>query len=460
MSKLWEGRTDGGTSVLADQINNSIGVDCRLYRQDIEGSIAHARMLARQGIISADDADQITAGLEVILKDIECGALSIDMSGEDIHTFVEQTLTERIGAAGKKLHTARSRNDQVALDLRLYLRGETDELQSLIRRLLMTLTDVAEREMDAVMPGYTHLQRAQPVLFSHQLMAYAMMLLRDQDRLADCRARINISPIGSCALAGTTYNTDRRYEAELLGMDGICENSIDGVSDRDFVLELLSCLSILQMHLSRMAEEFVIWSGMEFGFISFSDDFTTGSSIMPQKKNPDMAELIRGKSGRVYGDMVSLLTVMKGLPLAYDKDMQEDKEAVFDAVDTVKLCLRVAEAMISSMTVNSDRMLRAAQEGFINATDLADYLVGKGIPFRDAYKISGQLVSVCAARGFVLETLPLSEYRALCPAVGEDVYEAVDLKNCVNRRISYGGTSPQSVKTQISLVRQKTEGLL
>lgn len=460
MSKLWEGRTDGGTSVLADQINNSIGVDCRLFRQDIEGSIAHARMLARQGIIGADDAGQIVAGLEGILSDIECGALSIDMSCEDIHTFVEQTLTERIGAAGKKLHTARSRNDQVALDLRLYLRGETDELQSLIRSLLKTLTDVAEREMDTVMPGYTHLQRAQPVLFSHQLMAYAMMLLRDQDRLADCRARINISPIGSCALAGTTYNTARRYEAELLGMDGICENSIDGVSDRDFVLELLSCLSILQMHLSRMAEEFVIWSGMEFGFISFSDDFTTGSSIMPQKKNPDMAELIRGKSGRVYGDMVSLLTVMKGLPLAYDKDMQEDKEAVFDAVDTVKLCLRVAEAMISSMTVNSDRMLRAAQEGFINATDLADYLVGKGIPFRDAYKISGQLVSVCAARGFVLETLPLSEYRALCPAVGEDVYEAVDLKNCVNRRISYGGTSPRSVKIQISLVRQKTEGLL
>ncbi|MBQ7247044.1 MAG: argininosuccinate lyase [Lachnospiraceae bacterium] len=454
MSKLWAGRTDGETAALADEINNSIGVDCRLQRQDIEGSMAHARMLARQGIITEAEAAQITDGLAGILGDLESGALSIDMSAEDIHTFVEQTLTARIGDAGKKLHTARSRNDQVALDLRLYLRGEIDELQALIRALLEALADAAERGMDAVMPGYTHLQRAQPILFSHQLMAYASMLMRDSDRLADCRQRVNISPIGSCALAGTTYDTDRFYEAELLGMDGPCANSIDGVSDRDFCVELASVLSIIQMHLSRMAEEMVLWSSWEFGFIRFSDDFTTGSSIMPQKKNPDMAELIRGKTGRVYGDLTTLLTMLKGLPLAYNKDMQEDKEAIFDAADTVKLCLRVAEAMISSMTVNSDRMMQAAQQGFINATDLADYLTGRGIPFRDAYRLSGQLVNKCVEQGCVLETLPLSEYRAVCPLIGEDVYDAVDLKNCVARRRSYGGTSPDSVQKQIGLVRE------
>ncbi len=454
MSKLWAGRTDGETAALADEINNSIGVDCRLQRQDIEGSMAHARMLARQGIITEAEAAQITDGLAGILGDLESGALSIDMSAEDIHTFVEETLTARIGDAGKKLHTARSRNDQVALDLRLYLRGEIDELQALIRALLEALADAAERGMDAVMPGYTHLQRAQPILFSHQLMAYASMLMRDSDRLADCRQRVNISPIGSCALAGTTYDTDRFYEAELLGMDGPCANSIDGVSDRDFCVELASVLSIIQMHLSRMAEEMVLWSSWEFGFIRFSDDFTTGSSIMPQKKNPDMAELIRGKTGRVYGDLTTLLTMLKGLPLAYNKDMQEDKEAIFDAADTVKLCLRVAEAMISSMTVNSDRMMQAAQQGFINATDLADYLTGRGIPFRDAYRLSGQLVNKCVEQGCVLETLPLSEYRAVCPLIGEDVYDAVDLKNCVARRRSYGGTSPDSVQKQIGLVRE------
>ena len=453
MKKLWEGRTDGATPQLADLLNSSIGVDCRLYRQDIEGSVAHAKMLGRQGIITAGEAAAITQGLEGILADIDSGALGIDMEAEDIHTFVEAELTARIGVTGKKLHTARSRNDQVAQDLRLYLRGEADGLIALAGDLAGAICDVAEREIGLVMPGYTHLQRAQPILFSHHIMAWAAMLMRDRGRLADCRARMNVSPIGSCALAGTTYDTDRAFEAGLLGFDGVCANSIDGVSDRDFCLEFLSALSILQMHLSRMAEELVLWTGSEFGFIRLPDGYTTGSSIMPQKKNPDMAELVRGKTGRVYGDLTTLLTVMKGLPLAYDKDMQEDKEAVFDALDTVSLCLRVMKEMVKGLRVDGGRMLAAAREGFINATDLADYLVGRGLAFRDAYRVSGQIVEYCSKNGYVLEDLPLDSYRAFDPRVGQDVYEAVDLNNCVARRRSEGGTSPESVKAQIAAVR-------
>jgi len=453
MAKMWAGRTAGQTADIADELNSSIGVDCRMYKQDITGSIAHAKMLAKQGIITEAEAANIIAGLESILSELESGALAIDPAAEDIHMFVEETLTKRIGQDGKKVHTARSRNDQVALDTRLYLRDEAEELIKLAMELIKALAKIAEREASVIMPGYTHLQRAQPILFSHQILAYAMMLVRDVQRLSDCRKRINISPIGACALAGTTYNTDRDYEAELLGMDSVCLNSIDAVSDRDFCLELMSDLSILQMHLSRMAEELVLWSSWEFKFIEFSDAFTTGSSIMPQKKNPDMAELVRGKTGRVYGNMLTLFTTLKGLPLAYNKDMQEDKEAVFDAVDTVKLCLKVMIPMLDGMKVNADKMLTAAQEGFINATDLADYLVGKGLAFRDAYKISGQIVTDCAGRGLVLENYPLEEYKKYSEVFDEGVYEAVDLAGCVARRISKGGTGPESVKAQIAYIK-------
>lgn len=455
MAKMWAGVTSGVTDTLADDFNSSIHFDSRMYRQDIEGSIAHARMLGRCGIISSSDAEKLECGLSEILSDIESGTLAIDMSCEDIHMFVEEVLTERLGDVGRKLHTARSRNDQVALDLRMYLRVETDTVASLIRDLTSAITDQAEAHADAIMPGYTHLQRAQPVTFGQHMMAYAMMLLRDADRLSDCRRRMNVSPIGSCALAGTTYATDRRYEAELLGFDSICLNSMDGVSDRDFAVELSAVLSILMMHLSRLSEELIFWSSWEFRFISLSDSFTTGSSIMPQKKNPDMAELIRGKSGRVFGDLISLLTVMKGLPLAYNKDMQEDKEAVFDAVDTVKMCLSVAVPMIASMTVHEENMYSAAQRGFINATDLADYLVKRGLPFRSAYKISGQIVAECMEAGTVLEELPLEAYRRHSELFDEDLYEAINLAACAARRISEGGTSVASVASQIDCVREQ-----
>ena len=458
MGKMWAGRTSGDTNILADELNSSIAVDRRMYRQDIKGSVAHARMLAKQNIISSEEADDIIVGLNGILKDIEDGTLPIDESAEDIHMFVEAVLTERIGDAGKKVHTARSRNDQVALDTRLYLRDEIDEFTGLINELLEVLSDIAEKNASVIMPGYTHLQRAQPILFSHQILAYAMMLLRDRDRLKDTRKRLNVSPIGSCALAGTTYDTDRDFEAELLGFSAASLNSIDSVSDRDFVLEMMSDLSILQMHLSRFAEELVLWSSWEFKFIEFSDNFTTGSSIMPQKKNPDMAELVRGKTGRVYGDMMTLFTALKGLPLAYNKDMQEDKEAVFDACDTVKLCLRVMAPMLSEMTVHPEKMLEAARGGFINATDLADYLVKKGLPFRDAYKISGKIVADSIEKGLVLENYPLEMYQAFSGLIDGEVYEAVDLKTCVAKRISKGGTSEESVKTQISYIRDQLPG--
>ena len=454
MAKLWAGRTSGETNAAADDFNSSIRFDSRMYRQDITGSMAHASMLGHQGIITMEEAEQLIAGLRGILSDLDSGVLAFDPDSEDIHMFVEQVLTERLGDVGKKLHTARSRNDQVALDLRMYLRNEIDAISSGVKALAAVLTKQAENNIDVIMPGYTHLQRAQPILMSHHLMAYAMMLLRDLDRLADCRKRMNLSPIGACALAGTSYDTDREMEAKSLGFDGIALNSIDAVADRDFCLELMSGLSMLMMHLSRLSEELVLWSSWEFRFIALSDDFTTGSSIMPQKKNPDMAELVRGKTGRVYGDLMALLTTMKGLPLAYNKDMQEDKEAVFDACDTVKACLEVCIPMLEGMTVLGENTRRAAQTGFINATDLADYLVGKGLPFRTAYKISGELVAECISLSCVLEELPLEKYRTRCELIGEDVYAAIDLAACVEKRKSAGGTCRASVEAQIALVKE------
>ena len=455
MAKMWAGVTAGNTDPLADDFNSSLRFDKRMFRQDITGSIAHAQMLAAKGILSEDERDAMTEGLTGILEDLETGTLAIDENCEDIHMFVEQVLTERIGETGKKLHTARSRNDQVALDLRMYLRDENDEIRGLIRDLLAVLADLAEEHKESIMPGYTHLQRAQPVSFGHHLMAYAMMLLRDLDRLKDCRKRTNVSPIGCCALAGTTYETDRVLEAGLLGFDGIALNSMDGVSDRDFAVEMLSALAVLMMHLSRLSEELILWASWEFRFITLSDAYTTGSSIMPQKRNADMAELIRGKTGRVYGELMGLLTTLKGLPLAYNKDMQEDKEGVFDACDTVKMCLRVLTPMLQSMQVNTGNMLLAAQKGFLNATDLADWLVKKGLPFRTAYKISGQLVRRCMETGQVLETLPLETYREFSELFDGDVYAAIDLRTCMEKRISEGGTSAASVEKQIAFVRKE-----
>ncbi len=453
MAKMWAGRTAGDTSKLADEFNSSIGFDSRMYKEDITGSIAHARMLAKQGIIEWSEADILCDELARILDDITSGRLEIDMEAEDIHMFVEEVLTKRVGDVGKKLHTARSRNDQVALDLRMYLMNRVDELTDDTKKLISALTDKAEEYKEAIMPGYTHLQRAQPIMFGHHLMAYAMMLLRDIDRMTDCKRRMNISPIGCCALAGTTYDTDRYFEAEQLGFDGIALNSLDGVSDRDYVIELLSALSILMMHLSRLSEEIILWSSWEFGFVELSDAYTTGSSIMPQKKNSDMAELVRGKTGRVYGDLMAALTMLKGLPLAYNKDMQEDKEGVFDAVDTAAMSLGVFIGMISTMKVKTENMKKAAQRGFINATDLADYLTKKGMPFRSAYKISGSIVAYCIEKGEVLETLPLEKYKEYSELFEQDLYDDIDLYTCVNKRNSVGGTSVQSIEQQIKYVR-------
>ena len=455
MAKMWAGVTDGNTAQIADDFNSSIRFDCRMYKQDITGSMAHAAMLGAQGIITQAEAETLIDGLQGILDDLDSGKLEFDMTCEDIHMFVEQVLTERLGDVGKKLHTARSRNDQVALDLRLYLAEKTDDLTDLVRELVQAVTDKAEQYKDTIMPGYTHLQRAQPITFGHHLMAYAMMLLRDLDRLADTKKRTLISPIGCCALAGTTYHTDRRFEAAKLGMADICRNSLDGVSDRDYALELMSALSILMMHLSRFSEEIILWSSWEFKFVQLSDAYTTGSSIMPQKKNPDMAELVRGKTGRVYGDLMALLTTLKGLPLAYNKDMQEDKEAIFDAVDTVEMCLKVFVGMIETITAIPENMKTAAQKGFINATDLADWMVKQGLPFRSAYKIAGQLVARCIAEGKVLENLPLEVYKEYSDLFTEDVYHAIDLTTCVATRISEGGTSVASVEAQIAYVKEQ-----
>ena len=455
MAKMWAGRTSGVTDSIADDFNSSIRFDCKMYKQDITGSMAHAAMLGAKGIIAKTETDTLIDGLQGILNDLESGELEFDFSCEDIHMFVEQVLTQRLGDVGKKLHTARSRNDQVALDLRMYLRAEIDEITVLVKDVIEAIMEQAEKNKSVIMPGYTHLQRAQPILFSHHLMAYAMMLLRDLGRLSDCRRRMNVSPIGCCALAGTTYDTDRRFEAAQLGFDDIARNSIDGVSDRDFCVELMSAIATLMMHLSRFSEEIILWASWEFKFIELSDAYTTGSSIMPQKKNPDMAELVRGKTGRVYGDLMAMLTTLKGLPLAYNKDMQEDKEAVFDAVETVKMCLKVFAPMLATMTSRPDNMKKAAQGGFINATDLADYLVKKGLPFRSAYKISGQIVAKCIAEGKVLETLTLPEYKEFSELFESDLYQEIDLLTCVEKRISEGCTSVASVEAQISYVKER-----
>lgn len=451
---MWAGRTVGNVDSLADDFNSSIHFDKKMYKQDIKGSMAHAAMLGAQGIITSDESEKLINGLESILIDIESGKLQFDLTSEDIHMFVEQELTKRLGDVGKKLHTARSRNDQVALDLRMYLRDEIEEIIALLYKLLSVICDRSEEQKATIMPGYTHLQRAQPITFGHHLMAYAMMFLRDVERFTDCKKRINISPIGSCALAGTTYNTNREFEAKLLGFNGTCQNSIDGVSDRDFCLEFMSAVSTLMMHLSRLSEEIILWSSWEFKFIELSDAYTTGSSIMPQKKNPDMAELIRGKTGRVYGDLFALYTTLKGLPLAYNKDMQEDKERVFDSCDTVKMCIEIMSGMIETMTVFKDNMKTAAQKGFINATDMADYLVKKGLPFRSAYKISGEIVAECIKLGCVLEDLPIEKYKSFSPLFDADIYDEINLTNCVNKRTSQGGTCVASVENQIIWVKK------
>ena len=454
MGKLWEGDLHSQLDSFADDFNSSIRFDSRMAQEDIRGSMAHAAMLGAQGIISQDDADAILAGLEGILADLASGALTIDATAEDIHSFVEGELTARIGDAGKRLHTARSRNDQVALDLRMYLRGQADEIVSLTAALLKTVKDRALEHAETIMPGYTHLQRGQPIVFGHLLMAYAMMFMRDIGRFQDAAKRMNRSPLGSGALAGTTYPIDREATAAALGFDGPTANSIDGVSDRDFCLELCAAAAILMMHLSRFAEEIILWSSWEFRFVELSDAYTTGSSIMPQKKNSDMAELCRGKTGRVYGDLMALLTVMKGLPLAYNKDMQEDKEAVFDSMDTVRACLQVFEPMVRTMTVRTDSMRQAAAAGFINATDLADHMVKKGLPFRDAYRATGDLVALCIRKGVTLEQLPLEEFRKACPLLDEALYEEISLETCVARRVSMGGTAPESVRAQAAAVEE------
>ncbi|MBE6948096.1 MAG: argininosuccinate lyase [Ruminococcaceae bacterium] len=454
MGKMWEGRFAKALDSQADDFNSSIHFDCRMFRQDIQGSVAHATMLAAKGIIDAGDAQAIIAELGHILADLDSGALSIDFAAEDIHMFVEAELTKRLGDVGKKLHTARSRNDQVAVDIRLYLRDEAEGILQQLQTLLDAILFQAKQHKQTIMPGYTHLQRAQPITFAHHLLAYGMMFTRDMDRIKDAVKRMNVSPLGSCALAGTTYDTDREMTAKALGFDGIALNSIDGVSDRDFCVELLSAFATVMMHLSRFSEEVILWASWEFKFIELDDSYTTGSSIMPQKKNPDIAELVRGKTGRVYGDLMAMLTVLKGLPLAYNKDMQEDKEAIFDAIDTVKQCLTVFPPMIRSMKALPENMMQAAQKGFINATDLADYLVKKGMPFRTAYKIVGQIVAYCIANHQVLEQLSLEEYRQFEPRFEQDVYEQISLQTCVEKRISAGGTGLASVEKQIAYLEQ------
>ena len=455
MEKMWAGRFAKSLDSKADDFNSSIRFDCKMYKQDIIGSIAHAEMLTKQKIISETDCQAITDGLASILADIENGILEFDMSCEDIHMFVEAELTKRIGEAGKRLHTARSRNDQVALDIRMYLRDNSEDVISLLKELINAILLKAEEGKAAIVPGYTHLQRAQPITFGHHLMAYAQMFLRDISRVKDAVSRMNYSPIGSCALAGTTYDTDRDFEAEKLGFYGITQNSIDGVSDRDFCVELMSAFSVIMMHLSRFSEEIILWSSWEFKFIELDDAYTTGSSIMPQKKNSDMAELVRGKTGRVYGDLLGLLTTLKGLPLAYNKDMQEDKEAIFDSLETVCMCLDIFAPMIKTMKLIPQNMYKAAQEGFINATDLADYLTKKGMPFRSAYKIVGQIVAECIEKKTVLDKLPLDAYKVHSDVFEEDLYKEISLETCVEKRISKGGTSVASVEYQIEWVRKE-----
>ena len=452
--KLWSGRFGKDTNALVNELNASIAFDQRLYREDITGSMAHARMLGACGIISMEDAAAILEGLQGILEDVEAGKVEFTADNEDIHMNVEALLTARIGDAGKRLHTARSRNDQVALDFRMYVREQIPVIVGQLLELETVLCRQAKQYQTAVMPGYTHLQRAQPISFAQHLLAYASMFSRDVTRLEDCAARLNECPLGSGALAGTTYPIDRFMTAQALGFAGPMSNSLDGVSDRDYALELLSALSILMMHLSRFSEEIILWCSWEFKFIELDDGYATGSSIMPQKKNPDVAELVRGKTGRVYGDLMGLLTVMKGLPLAYNKDMQEDKEPVFDAVDTVEMCLPVFAAMLDTMTVHTGNMRAAAGKGFINATDCADYLTKKGMPFRDAYTVTGKLVAACTAQGKTLEELSLEELKAASDLFDEDVYEAINLENCMALRGSYGGPAVSETARQIQAVEQ------
>ncbi len=457
MAKMWDARFSKAENSRVNDFNSSISFDSRMFWEDIEGSMAHATMLGRCGIISADEAGKIVAALAEIRDDIASGKLPIDPEAEDIHMFVEEVLTARIGDTGKRLHTARSRNDQVALDIRLYLKKEITDIRALVKGLLDAIVTIAEDNIDSVMPGYTHLQRAQPVTFAHYVLAYAQMFVRDDLRLSQIYDRTNVSPLGSGALASTTYPIDRHLVAELLGMDGVTENSMDGVSDRDFLIELVFELSMIMMHLSRFSEEIILWCTSEFGFIELDDAFSTGSSIMPQKKNPDIAELVRGKTGRVYGDLTTVLTMMKGIPLAYNKDMQEDKEAAFDAIDNAKLCIELFTSMITTMTVKTEKLRRAASGGFINATDCADYLVKKGLPFRDAYRVSGKLVAYCIEHRTDLESLSPETYAEFSPLFDEGIYDAVNLENCVNERKVYGGPSKESVLRQIGIVKNYIE---
>ncbi|MEE3333008.1 MAG: argininosuccinate lyase [Ruminococcus sp.] len=446
--QLWKGRFKKELSKTTNDFNSSIPFDSRMYREDIEGSIAHATMLGECGIIKKEESAHIVEGLKGILADIDSGKLAIDMEAEDIHTFVEGELTKRIGDDGKRLHTSRSRNDQVALDNKLYLRKQLQGIKSQLEELVQVIAKKAEEYSATVMPGYTHLQRAQPITFGHHLLAYAEMLLRDISRLDDCYKRMNEMPLGSCALAGTTYPIDRTITQKLLGFDRITNNSLDGVSDRDYCIEFASCLSIIMVHLSRFSEEIIMWCSWEFKFVELDDAFSTGSSIMPQKKNPDIAELVRGKSGRVFGDTMALLTAMKGIALAYNKDMQEDKEAIFDAVDTVRMCLTAFTPMLDTMRVIPDNMRKAAAGGFINATDVADWLTKNGVPFRDAYKATGELVARCIELGTDLESLPIDEYKKVCDVFTEDVYNAISLEYCVSQRTAFGGPAPENVKKQ------------
>ena len=455
--KLWGGRFTKETNQLVHNFNESLSFDQKFYRQDIRGSIAHVKMLAKQGILSEKDRDDIIRGLEGILEDLESGKLTIstDSGYEDIHSFVEGTLTERIGEAGKRLHTGRSRNDQVALDMKLYIRDEIDELDGLVEGLLLELLEVMEKNTETYMPGFTHLQKAQPITLAHHVGAYFEMFSRDRSRLSDIRRRMNYCPLGSGALAGTTYPLDREYTASLLDFAGPTLNSMDSVADRDYLIELLAALSTISMHLSRFCEEIIIWNTNEYRFVELDDSYSTGSSIMPQKKNQDIAELIRGKCGRVYGALVALLTTMKGLPLAYNKDMQEDKELTFDAVDTVKGCLSLFTGMIASMSFRKDVMEASARHGFTNATDAADYLVNKGVPFRDAHGIVGQLVLLCIEKGIALDDLPLEEYRRISPVFDQDVYEAISMKTCVDKRQTLGAPGPEAMKKVIAVYRER-----
>lgn len=449
--KLWGGRFSKETDSKVDDFNSSISFDSRMYKQDIAGSIAHAEMLGSRHIIPKENSELIIKTLKEILSDIENGKVEFSVDAEDIHMNVETLLIERIGDVGKQLHTGRSRNDQVALDLRLYLREQCDDIYNMLADLTETLSSMARKYISVIMPGYTHLQKAQPILFSHHLLAYNEMYKRDISRLRECAERMNISPLGSGALAGTTYDLDREFVAEKLGMYGVTQNSLDGVSDRDFAIELCFVLSMIMMHTSRFAEEIILWSSNEFGFVELDDAYSTGSSIMPQKKNPDVAELARGKTGRVYGDLIALLTVMKGLPLAYNKDMQEDKEQVFDAVDTVKMTIPVFKSMISTMRVNEGKMRTAAAQGFTNATDAADYLVKKGMPFRDAHKVIGEIVAYCISRNKAIEEMTISEFKEFSELFENDVYDAISLETCVNLRNVTGGTSTFQVKQQCGL---------